>query len=135
MTKRIGILVIVAILTLTSGMTCAMAEKTFEGSAQIYSKIPIYNENNVVYDTRSENNDTIYYKYSTDKTSDVSLRIGKVITKKVVLGYGTGSGYARLEVNYKSKRTERGYCPTFANRIDYSGVVEYTDNFYKSNGY
>lgn len=135
MTKRIGILVIVAILTLTIGMTCAMAEKTFTGSEQLYSKIPIYNENNVKTDTRTDNNDTIYYTYSTDQTSSVSMRVGKVNNKKVVLGYGTGSGYARLEVDYASYHAERGYCPSWSNTISYSGKVDYTGKFYKSNGY
>ena len=135
MTKRIGILVIVAILTLTIGMTCAMAEKTFEGSAQIYSKIPIYNENNEVFDTRKENNDTIYYKYSTDKTSTVSMRVGIVKTKRVVLGYSTGSGYARLEVEFLSEHSEKGYCPSWSSTISYAGTVTYIDKFYKSNAY
>ncbi len=135
MTKRIGILVIVAILTLTIGMTCAMAEKSFTGSEQIYSKIPIYNENNEVFDTRRENNDTIYYSYSTDKTSAVSMRVGIVNTKRVVLGYSTGSGYARLEVDFTSRHTEKGYCPSWSNTIAYAGTVTYVDKFYKSNPY
>lgn len=135
MTKRIGILVIVAILTLTIGMTYAMAEKIFTGSEQLYSNIPIYNENNEKTGTRKENNDTIYYTYSTDQTSSVSMRVGTVNSKKVVLGYSTGSGYARLEVSYTSHHSEKGYCPSWSNTISYYGEVPYTGKFYKSNGY
>ena len=78
----------------------------------------------IQFDTRIENNDTLYYHFLSDVSCICSMRCGSV-------WYSTTSG-GRLLAKYTSYHTERGYCYQRQGSISYSGMVTYNATCYVS---
>lgn len=114
--KKIVAFLLAMVMVACSSFALADSEK----SKQIYSTIPIYNENDTAYDVRTENNDTLYYQFSSNTSCTCRMRVGSVTSTSVSGGKAT--------VNFSSKHSEKGYCPSWSNTISYSGSVNYTSS-------
>jgi len=115
--KKFVAFVLVMVMVFTFAAS-AMADP--QKSKQIFYSVPIYDENNTAYMTRSENNDTLYYQFISDTVFRSYMRVGSVDGASVRSGEAT--------VRFTSTHTEKGYCPTWSNTISYSGSVTYSSS-------
>lgn len=103
---------IISLLCLFTIIFCASsALADDQKSKQIYYNVPIYNENDEAYMTRSMNVDTLYYQFISDTVCRASMRRGVVL--------GISVGFRDATVRFTSYHPI-GYCPSWSNTISYS---------------
>lgn len=97
---------IISLLCLFTIIFCASsALADDQKSKQIYYNVPIYNENDEAYMTRSMNVDTLYYQFISDTVCRASMRRGVVL--------GISVGFRDATVRFTSYHPI-GYCPSWS---------------------